>query len=388
MPIRRQISYVLLLLLGGVSSARAAEVAPEKPDQSAIVARSARLHDCFLEGLRHLEREDQTLKTSPLAEAYFLDQLPDDPRDLLRMNIEAFCVQIVQGYKFAHKASQRSLTQDKKQKPALGGAGTRPIDSQSSFLRFAQKNSAASHIAGHSDITETAVKGLVAPRFGDDALILLARAAQAPDLYRWNSDSHHAQTPEHGIDDRATRIQAGKAAFLALELELLERFRLAAQNPATADQALFILGIACHAIQDLAYHRGMSLREHSGLSYFRNRNPDTPPAGEREQRQKVATTYTARILTLARNMVGESVWRHLVSWEHPGEWDFFRLASQVFNQREQDMTSTALLDYWMMSLDYRLGRRNRAELDLAARGTWDADKLVDEVEAKTRSRTR
>jgi len=48
-------------------------------------------------------------------------------------------------------------------------------------------------------------------------------------------------------------------------------------------RALFWIGVGCHAIQDLVYHRGMTLSQHAGLSFvLKDSDPDAPKGKLRE----------------------------------------------------------------------------------------------------------
>jgi hypothetical protein len=373
-------------MFGAAGTVDAGVVQTKAPEHAADLAQVDKIHECFLLGLSRLAREDSRFKITAFTEVYFLDQLPNDPAELSHASVDKVCKQFVDSYMSAYRQALAALSQDPRHKLTLGSAGTRPIDSQYSFLRFANKKRAASHIAGHSDIMTAAVRGLQGPPFDEDALDLLARAAQSPDLYQWTSDSYHAQTPDHDDTDRDAKVTEGQVAFLKLETGLLHEFHEATKSPASTERALLILGVACHVIQDLVYHRGMSLRQHAGLSFYLDADPDVPPAGERERRQAEATRYTTRLLTLARGLAGEHAWERLSSWQHPGGWSFFGLASEYFKKKNQDMTSPELVKYWALSLDYRLGRRKRTELDLAARGMWDTEKLLSEVEKTFRER--
>jgi hypothetical protein len=241
----------------------------------------------------------------------------------------------------------------------LAPLGTVSIESRSVFVGQYQ-NLVGKHCRGHADITGVALDGL---SFSSQALSLVQRASQTPDLFRWNDERYHAHTPEYDpLDpkDRKAKLRIGRERYEALLANLNIQFRRYADAQAE-DRALLVLGLMSHMAQDLAYHRGMTLRQHAGLAYVVNRNPDLPPPPLSEQRFQEAVALTQRVVGGALRSVSSEKRARLLGWRQPPEFDFARLVRDLFGS-EEDIGVAPLMHYWALSLPYKRGERSLEEL--------------------------
>lgn len=354
--------------------------APGPIDAStAIELKLTDIHGCFMRSIRAHKANDASVRPSSSAELFFLDQLPSDPRAILALDAQTFCTTIAERYTSAYDHTVIALLSDPSTANSLGTPGTRPIDSHSLFIKYGHAASTASHVAGHSDITRDAITNAM-HGITPEALDLFMRAAQAPDFYCWSRDAFHAQTVAYKPGARDAAIEQSISEFDRLLKTSFEAFRAAAEQPPSTDVAILQLGSLLHPIQDLAYHRGMSFAQHSGLSYYIGDNPDMLSDPEKAKRVYAqAVDYTSRLLMIARRRVSDRAWSRMIEWRPPGGWNYDAVARRIFNS-DEDLTETALVKYWLASFDYRLGRRPATELDEAKRGMWDADQRMLAVE--------
>lgn len=245
----------------------------------------------------------------------------------------------------------------------LAPAGMRPIESDSFFIQSTQ-NLTGRHIKGHSDITEEAIDRMPSQlRFNPTARELVSRASQAPDLYRWSQERYHAHTPHYQPSDRSDRshkILQGKRTFQELLNTSLRHFQKYAGDGAF-DRALFVLGSSLHAVQDLVYHRGMTLQQHAGLSYVVNRNPDTPMGAQERKRFDEAIGLTLNFVESSFSTLAIDARAGLLSWKPSDDFSFQDLARSIFSGRE-DIGVMTLISYWELSGAYRSGERPLQEL--------------------------
>lgn len=126
-----------------------------------------------------------------------------------------------------------------------------------------------SNISGHREITVDAFSKYCADvahgcsKLSSSAKSILGDAAEDPDYYEWKRPEAHAQTPM--TDDVGSVVSAPsgdfEGAFRAWVIEQLRRSKSychANDYPG----ALYYLGYAMHAVQDLAAHRGRTNAEH------------------------------------------------------------------------------------------------------------------------------
>lgn len=166
-------------------------------------------------------------------------------------------------------------------------------------------------LPGHSDITKAILEKDFSFRL--IAQLIAGDAAQDPDFYDWKRDAAHAQTGAEA-DGRARDRAAAFADFVKWVSDLLKTVKAECAQGRT-QYALYWLGYALHAVQDLAAHNGRTFFEHAWNSYCDNPDcdstgrrpkdgdPDEDPASIERARQ-----YTREFLKLTKDLVGLSCW--------------------------------------------------------------------------------
>ena len=171
-------------------------------------------------------------------------------------------------------------------------------------------------IDGHWEVTAEAVRRLRTSRetgfegLGEEAVKVMQDAAQDPDFYEWGNPSAHAQA---GNDPNTGRAQPGPWQQHWIDWTR-ERFgrAIAAARAGRGDEALFWVGYALHAVQDLAAHRGRTNAEHSYNHHAEDHNPDEDT--EAIEHAKHLAVLTLRALPTA---FGDA-WGALESYRGPG----------------------------------------------------------------------
>lgn len=312
----------------------------------------------------------------------------------IELSVEEFCQKFLVDPYFAALPAAEAERRDEA-KGGLAPLGTDEIESTSIFVQGYQ-NLIGKHYKGHSDLTRDAVSKWAAggDSFSLAAVTLTARAAQTPDLFRWNDERYHAHSPEYDpadLQDRRRQIKRGQMAYMDLMCSLQSEFVRRTEN-GSPEEGLFLLGVMAHAVQDLTYHRGMTLRQHAGLSYAVKHNPDFPDGALAGHREQEAVRNTTWMLAQSRARVSASAWRSLTKWVPSGDFAFDKTASYVFGANGATATQDAgvgpLLDYWGLSLPYKTGARSLAELQTGACGAdsgiacWDVGAILKQIEER------
>lgn len=190
-------------------------------------------------------------------------------------------------------------------------------------------------------------------------------------------------------EDRKRKIQEGKYVFLGLLESIVSTLKERAAAGDT-EAALVLLGLASHLVQDLTFHRGMTLAQHSGLAYLEGKNPDFLPNPKGSERYKEATDRTKWLFTLIRSHVSQGAWDRMQAWQPPGDFVLRELLRRTFGLKggrdSEDIGVTPLLSYWAISNEYRLGIRPKDELVetscSADSGTvcWDVNSVISSFE--------
>jgi len=336
-----------------------------------IQNRTTVIERCFASGIEQLHQVG-TLERSPdsvYRRVFVFEQIEKhlvnqdgQPGALFTEDPKRFCEErLIKVYREAVLAARKR--QKESSPDILAPSGTRPIESDKFFIEKTQ-NLTGKHIVGHSDITEAAIDRLPSRiRFSPSARELVSRSSQSPDLYRWNQERYHAHTPTYKPGDRTDRarnIAKGQQDFRELLVTLTDQFKRHARDGAY-NRALFILGLGLHAVQDLVYHRGMTLQQHAGLSYTVNRNPDLPKGGLERQRSEEAVVLSVQFIERLFTTLANDSRSGLLSWAPSDTFSFREIARSVFNS-DEDISVSALISYWALSNDYRTGNRPTAEL--------------------------
>ena len=170
---------------------------------------------------------------------------------------------------------------------------------------------------GHSDVTKRVLAKTF--KFNYEAQLVVADASQDPDFYAWPEDPAHAQTSADSngkvSDDDVGHGMKAQRAFRQWLSDRIKVIKLHCEDSGPL-YALYALGYALHAVQDLAAHNGRTIHEHSWNSYCRNPEcedgkPAAPKEGdpdEDEDNVALAQIYSERFLSDIKVATGESCW--------------------------------------------------------------------------------
>jgi hypothetical protein len=268
----------------------------------------------------------------------------------------------------------------------LAPVGGIPIEAESLFISVTN-NWLFKHHKGHSDLTAEAWKRKTGLSSTSNAGFWISRASQTPDLYRWRSEKYHAHTPEYDYkngNDRAVKIEDGISVFREQLTQVLKEIRQDAKSNSIAE-AIFRIGIGAHLVQDLVFHRGITLRQHSGLAYALGKNPDYQQAYLIPTVWNDAVVMTERWIQAIKNSLSGDEWNTIVAWEPNGNIEFMKLAKLIFDS-PQDISVRELVKYYELSLVYRAQPDRKSELEWkqdcqtgSGLPCWDTSKLVEDI---------
>lgn len=127
--------------------------------------------------------------------------------------------------------------------------------------------------AGHFEITGQALAADGAA-WSARAVEIMTDAARDADFYEWGTPAAHAQTTNSEAGLIAEETGPAQQALAQWLRGYLQRAAAACaqQQPR---QALYLLGYALHAVQDLAFHEGITNAEHAYLDYVQKQRVDT-----------------------------------------------------------------------------------------------------------------
>ncbi len=351
-----------------------------QPDD--FTARAKAADKCFSAKLQDYARRNKTLPVGygSLTSIYVAEQTIKNvyiehttgklKGPIFDLSTEDFCRQILFDPYIA-LLPQALKQQADETRDGLAPFGTDEIEASSIFVQSYQ-DLIGKHYRGHSDITREAMRRLNASgeSFSEPSITFIARASQTPDLYRWNDERYHAHTPDYDPTDLSARqlsIKSGKTKFVGLTCSLLSA-QTEQSSIGSIEESLFIFGMLAHAVQDLAFHRGMTMRQHAGLSYAVGRNPDFPEAASAKSIEESAIDNTIWIIRLAKTRLTQTQWRAMEIWKPLGDFSFSGIASRAFSlkggPKEQDMKTLALLEYWNLAFPFRTGARPLSELEV------------------------
>lgn len=120
------------------------------------------------------------------------------------------------------------------------------------------------------------------------AILVLADASQDPDFFDWDTPAAHGQTPTGTNSMPTVPASLGQTAWVTWIDAYVDRAGADCTAAAAAAEgsagrtektrtALYFLGYAVHAVEDVASHRGRTNPEHSYNAYAGN-NPDEAPS--------------------------------------------------------------------------------------------------------------
>lgn len=153
-------------------------------------------------------------------------------------------------------------------------------------------------VRGHYEVTENAARRLRvndAAVFSSDAASLLADASQDPDIFAWENLAAHAQTPvdREGLP---TDVESAQQAFIGFVDAAVTKAVAACEKRSTdgVRDALYWLGYASHALEDLGPHLGRTNPEHAYNAYVEKQSPDVAPDSI-ALAEDLASTFLARV---------------------------------------------------------------------------------------------
>ncbi len=287
--------------------------------------------------------------------------------------------------------------------------GTVEVDSGSLAIDL-YHNKFGKHYRGHSDITRDALIALMPDEFKkySNGIRFLQQAALTPDLFMWNSDVYHAQTPAfkqlkvHGDEKlrqedisicedltkafpmkadapntRCRMIASGLLNFIQTFGYHYDFFN----KPGNNDHTILVhVGILLHMVQDLVYHRGLTLQQHSGLSFLcgYKDDPDLPlgtlkgqkpsgdsDAGMREKEARLLSQYiiqktldrSEKSLSISVVLGGISSDAISNSKENANESTYTRLAKSITKKIPNvpsggEVTLRSLYSYYKLASTY------------------------------------
>lgn len=223
---------------------------------------------------------------------------------------------------------------------------------------------------GHAEYTTTAIEEFE-PNSSDFAKKILSISSQSPDLYMWNRHLYHAHTNEYSplvIGSKTVAINNSRTKFL----ELLEKIitKIVKYSKQDEPKSLYYLGITVHLIQDLVYHRGMTLKQHAILQFSVKKNPDIPNSEKAaHSRKKEAIKATKALFGIVKKKLGTDIWNNMIKYKsirnNSPRVEAKRLAKSIYN-KEQDMTLGSLKSY------YLLGKAKRTIYGDLSTFNWDS----------------
>lgn len=336
------------------------------------------LYDCYTGALQDLDEGGTDLPAPPDTDAYFFEQLSDPNLPLALGSIDDLCHQF-----FVHPLRQAAeldrMAQEQASPHAQAFVGTVGYLGENRLLGIAVKLGRLDHILGHSDITHLALERPGVAPFGPQAADFVARAAQAPDLWLWDSATAHALTPSmRGSAPTASDERRGQLAFLDHERELIARIE-EELRASRCERALLLLGVALHGMQDLVFHRGMTFDEHAGLAYYLGKNPDLPTEPHFSRAIGLASEVSVSFLQHLERRIGRGALVSLGQCQ-PLFGPSLPVRVRALFPDAHPIGFKDMLDYWLVSLDYRFGSASKKnELQTAGRGRWPVRDITAEL---------
>lgn len=397
-------SFLCILLPYLLCSAALAEVQQvEQNDKVAAeqaVPGSSAVYDCVhrLLAENNMERSvvtDLILFDIVIAEAKAFPggQVPTD-----KARVDEFCEKhVFEKYKGLYDKAKDQRTA--RVKGTLAPPGQTAIETESAFIGYVN-NLTSKEVWGHSEITQDALLDLSKEdphyKLSNGAILFLKQSSQSPDLYQWEKEEFHAHTMDE--EDfphisRNDRISKSKDRF---KEHLTKRFVSMledAQKGATS-RTLYEIGIIAHGIQDLVYHRGMTINQHAGLAYgFEFKNPDYPSGDLETSRRNEARAVTKQAIALARDLIGPC-WSSVVAWaglegktDESRSKEFYKFARN--NIGSQTIGYFSLMTYWGKSFPFWPGGSRRQELEIAQENSgliqWNVTEVAADISASIRS---
>ncbi len=221
---------------------------------------------------------------------------------------------------------------------------------------------------GHLEITTDTLK-LEKFKFHQNAIDVVADAAQDPDFYDWYAPAAHAQTDN---DAQGRTNQTKEAAIDAYQARISDlRGRLVSEAKKDARKGLFYLGYLLHSIQDLATHKGITNAQHSYISKMVGTGSD--PDHQEENRKKAREYSEKFIETFSKKH--PAAYKSMKAYEgRTLPWDrLFRAEKGEILGKDWDLSPGAFIEY--SGLAKKFGKiKDQYPIDQTV---WDADKVFE-----------
>jgi hypothetical protein len=379
----RRLPIVLLLLTAACGKKAAVPVekspadaaAPLDPalaEEKAIVNRVIAIFTCFERGMRQHRDEPRfvSYRRNSFTDMFFFDRLFGE-RGRIEQPESALCEATLKDYERLFLATAPAV------RPAKGRLGV-PVDATPEFIRAAGGRTAL-HVLEHAELTRAVLTetsgGRARPVFE-----LVGYGAQQSDIFRWTDLRHHAQTEPFEPAAREGEIATGQEAFVGFMAGAINDFNEQLRD-GNFDRAAIFLGIACHAAQDAAFHRGITRRQLAGLRFFADHDFY---GAEIASRRAEAKRWTKEILAIAKAAIGDAKrWERFLAWSPAEGFDLERAASAIFTDDPfgARLTYGALTSHWLAQLAYRRSPGARQELAEGPQGLirWDVAGLFTRI---------
>jgi hypothetical protein len=342
---------------------------PNAAENAAILQKVAAVFACFEKRMKaDVEKPGLELyaRTS-YTDMFLFDRIVGDRQGFER-SPEAICQSVVTDYQALYRATVKTA-----RAPRAGGPKPPPIDGRPEFIRAARGRTTL-HALKHAELTRAAlteVLGRTRP-----VVDVVGFGAEQTDIFAWSDGRYLAQTNPFEPTQREGEIQSSQVAFVGGMAALLDRFREDISD-GNFDHAAIVLGVLCHAAQDLVFHHGMSRRQLAGVRFL-----GTDPYGaESAAEQAEAKRWSKEMIGFAQRALRDrKLWERFLAWVPPAGFNLDTAAVAVFreDQAEDRLNLVALTRYWISHLVYRRSPELQAELTTNMI-RWDIPPIFDQL---------
>lgn len=226
---------------------------------------------------------------------------------------------------------------------------------------------------GHYEITGRALNAMKRPGFAwsPRAAEIMQDASRDADFYEWGNPAAHAQTRNSDADGKIIQKEAeAQKAFESWVRDYLGKARAACTAGRTRE-ALYLLGYALHALQDLVFHEGITNAEHSFRDFVEGLKIDSRHRYDEKMRLAERATVAA-LEHFAAGLGGQSAacWTHMAGWQGAGALDSSEKQA-VLRIGKKDFTLGAYFEYEKLSRVVRSSLLSKGkEPDFFIRPHW------------------
>ncbi len=289
--------------------------------------------------------EKENIKMNKIQITFLLfDEVSKRPAEYQKTDVKTFCESIVNNIKGPIKKEIKKSEYDD-----LGSAGEGFVIKNALLKYFFQKN--YEHFEGHSNFTRRGFKRFFKNRcegcINSTAEELIIRGSQAPDLYHWKDESFHAHTTKE-----TNNVDESQKLYFCQIQELITNSKNKIKDYRFTD-ALIYFGEVLHMLQDLIFHQGMTMTEHSVRSFLEHDDPDQP-SNENKKRKLFydAEQITFDALNAFENRLdNKTQWEFIMSLQKPSLDIENKIDTMLGNY---DFTTLNILAYWSLHLPYTI----------------------------------